>query len=138
SAGSLDLRGPSDIGRSEAGGEAQAPVPVRGRICASEGRGRRILNRYAEDMRRSIPMHLRVAMVAALAAMIAGCGPVDTMKEGFAHSKAVSAELEKSLGLKSFVGFNWSNGSLTSVNVTFRGIPANVSLTEIATKSKQA
>ena len=46
-------------------------------------------------------------------------------------------ELEKSLGLKPLVGFNWNNGSLTSVNVTFEGIPANVTLAEISAKSKQ-
>ena len=40
--------------------------------------------------------------------------------------------------MKSFVGFNWHNGSLTSVNVTFQGIPPNVPLAEIAAKSKQA
>jgi hypothetical protein len=82
---------------------------------------------------------MRMSLAAGvLVALIAACGPLDTMKEGFAHSKAVSDELERSLGLKSFVGFNWNNGSLTSVNVTFQGIPANISLAEIAAKSKQA
>ena len=75
------------------------------------------------------------AVVVALA--LAGCGPIDTMKEGFAHSQAVSAELEKSLGVKSSVGFNWTNGSLASVNVTFEGIPSNLTLSEIAAKAKQ-
>jgi hypothetical protein len=80
------------------------------------------------------------AMIAAwtLLALMAGCGPVDSLKEGFAHSQAVSAELEKSLGLKSFVGFNWSNGSLTSVNVTFQGVPANVPLADVVDQSKRA
>jgi hypothetical protein len=36
------------------------------------------------------------------------------------------------------VGFNWQNGTLVSVNVTFRGLPANTSLPEIAAKSKEA
>ena len=64
----------------------------------------------------------RTALLALLVAL-AGCDMVDTLKEGMAHSQAVSSELEKSVGLKSFVGFNWNNGSLSSVTVTFQGLP---------------
>ena len=78
------------------------------------------------------------AYVTSLALLLGACGPIDTMKEGIAHSQAVSAELEKSLGVKSSVGFNWHNGVLTSVNVTFQGIPKNAALADIAEKSKQA
>jgi hypothetical protein len=60
------------------------------------------------------------------------------MKEGFAHSQAVSDRLERDLGRKSFVGFNINNGQLTSVNVTFDGIPEQGSLADIAETSKQA
>lgn len=60
------------------------------------------------------------------------------MKEGFAHAEAVSTQLEKTVGHKPFVGFNWNNGFLTSVNVTFEGVPANATLPEILEKSKQA
>ncbi len=80
----------------------------------------------------------RAALIAAVAGTLAGCSPIDAMKEGFAHSQAVSLKLEKSLGLKSVVGFNWHNGTLTSVNVTFQGIPSNNTLPEIAAKSKEA
>jgi len=83
-------------------------------------------------------MRCRVPAVIAIAFALTACGPVDTLKEGFAHSQAVSESLEKTLGVKSFVGFNWSNGSLDSVSVTFQGIPANVPLADIAEKSKQA
>lgn len=83
-------------------------------------------------------MSLRLASIALLLATLTACGPIDTMKEGFAHSEAVSAELEKSVGLKPQVGFNWYNGSLTSVNVTFPGIPPNAALPDIAEKSKLA
>jgi hypothetical protein len=54
---------------------------------------------------------LRSIILVALAVAINGCDAVDSMRNGFKHSQAVSAELEKSLGLKSFVGFNWNNGS---------------------------
>ena len=83
-------------------------------------------------------MRCRVPAVILIALALAACGPVDTLKEGFAHSQAVSDSLEKTLGVKSFVGFNWSNGSLDSVSVTFQGIPANVPLGDIVEKSKQA
>jgi len=82
-------------------------------------------------------MSLRLLSVVAIATILAGCGPIDTMKEGYAHSQAVSAELEKSLGVKSFVGFNWTNGTLALVNVTFEGIPAKLTLADIAARSKQ-
>jgi hypothetical protein len=84
-----------------------------------------------------IQLPIRLASIATLLVAVAACGQIDTMKEGFAHSQAVSAKLEKTLGLKSLVGFNWNNGSLTSVNVTFQGLPNNVALSDIAEKSKQ-
>jgi hypothetical protein len=71
-------------------------------------------------------------------ALLAGCGPIDSLREGFAHTQAVSAQLEKSVGLKSFVGFNWYNGSLTSVSVTFQGLPQKGTLAEITAESKRA
>lgn len=83
-------------------------------------------------------MPLRALSLVVLSATLTACGPIDTMKEGFTHSQAVSAQLEKSLGLKSFVGFNWNNGSLTSVSVTFQGLPPSAPLSEVAEQSKQA
>lgn len=82
-------------------------------------------------------MSRRFLLTFVCAAVLVGCGPIDTLTEGFTHSKAVSTELEKSLGVKPSVGFSWTNGSLTSVTITFEGIPANATLTEIAEKSKQ-
>ncbi|MDR0481463.1 MAG: hypothetical protein LBG66_06215 [Gallionellaceae bacterium] len=83
-------------------------------------------------------MFLRLLSLLALIAALTACDAVDTMKDGFAHSQAVSATLEKELGLKSFVGFNWNNGLLTSVNVTFQGLPKDKTLDAIAEKSRQA
>jgi major membrane immunogen (membrane-anchored lipoprotein) len=82
--------------------------------------------------------NLKAIGVVCCACLLASCDAVDSMKEGFAHSQAVSSQLEKSLGVKSFVGFNWNNGALTSVNVTFQGIPQNVTLPDIVEKSKRA
>ena len=83
-------------------------------------------------------MKPRMLAATILLLALAACGPVDTLKEGFAHSQAVSADLEKSLGLKSSVGFNWSNGNLDAVNVRFEGLPANVTLADIAQKTREA
>jgi len=83
-------------------------------------------------------MRCRVLSAISVALVLSACGPVDTLKEGFAHSQAVSDSLEKSVGVKPFVGFNWSNGVLASVSVTFPGIPANATLPDIAEKSRQA
>ena len=76
--------------------------------------------------------------VIAASLLLAACDAVDTLKEGFAHAEAVSTKLEASIGLKSQVGFNWNNGSLTSVTVTFTGVPATPSLAEITARTKDA
>ena len=73
----------------------------------------------------------KLLLAASLLLAVSGCGMVDSMQNGLAHSEAVATDLEKSIGQKPFVGFNWNNGSLTNVNVTFSGVPANHSLNEI-------
>ena len=73
-----------------------------------------------------------------VAALLGGCDAVDTMTDGFSHSQAVSTKLESSLGLKSYVGFNWNNGVLNSVTVTFDGVPTATSLPEVVSKSREA
>lgn len=57
--------------------------------------------------------------IAILVACLAGCGVVETMVNGFKHSQAVAANLEETTGMKPGVGFNWHNGRLVSVTVTF-------------------
>jgi hypothetical protein len=71
-------------------------------------------------------------------ALLCGCDAVDTMKEGLTHSQAVSANLERTLGLKSHVGFSWNNGVLSSVTITFDGVPIAPSLPEVVSKSREA
>jgi len=55
----------------------------------------------------------------ALTAALAACGAVDTLVDGFKHVRAVESALETSVGTKPQVGFNWSNGRLSQVTVTF-------------------
>lgn len=69
----------------------------------------------------------KLLLASCLALALSGCNAVDTMKEGFQHSQEVATDLEKAVGQKPFVGFNWSNGSLVNVSVTFEGIPWQMS-----------
>jgi len=87
-------------------------------------------------MRKPV-LKLSIALVFSTLALMA-CDAVDSLKSGLEHSQAVSAELEKSIGSKPLVGFNWSNGFLTSVTVTFDGVPKDKSLVEISEASRSA
>ena len=60
-----------------------------------------------------------LAAMLLLAAGLAACSVVDTMVDGFKHTRAVESALESSVGSKPAVGFNWHNGRLTQVSVTF-------------------
>ena len=61
----------------------------------------------------------RIAAALALVLTLAACDAVNTLTDGFKHAKAVEKDLEGSTGVKPNVGFNWNNGRLTSVTVTF-------------------
>jgi hypothetical protein len=74
----------------------------------------------------------RLFAVLALTYALAACDAVDSLQDGLKHAQAASTELEKSVGLKSFVGFNWTNGILNSVTVTFQGVPTDRPVSEIA------
>jgi hypothetical protein len=87
-------------------------------------------------MRR--PIAIAIAAILLSTAALVACDAWDSLRHGFEHSQAVSADLEKSLGMKSFVGFSWNNGYLTSVTVSFEGLPKDRSLDEIAEHSRKA
>lgn len=69
---------------------------------------------------------------------LCSCDAINTLKNGFEHSQAVGVDLEKSIGLNPSVGFNWNNGSLTDVSVTFVGIPKDKSSKEIYELAKRS
>ena len=69
-------------------------------------------------MRREASLS-RIAAALVLMLALAACDAVNTVTEGFNHAKAVEKDLEGSTGVKPSVGFNWNNGRLTSVTVTF-------------------
>jgi hypothetical protein len=114
---------------------AESEMPVHGRDATRT----RELSYQLEFLLMPLASRRCILCLTSIAAVtLAACGPIDTMKEGFAHSQAVSDRLERDLGRKSFVGFNFNNGQLTSVKVTFDGIPEQASLADIAETSKQA
>ena len=74
----------------------------------------------------------RTAFLLLSAASLAACGMINTMVDGFKHVNAVEAELQKTLGSKPSVGFNWHNGTLTQVSVTFPQLLEGKPLSELA------
>ena len=62
----------------------------------------------------------KLAAILVVAFALAGC---DIVTNGFAYTRAVERNLETSIGAKPEVGFNWSNGRLELVTVTFPGVP---------------
>jgi hypothetical protein len=74
---------------------------------------------------------LRVLAALTVAVSLVACDAVSTVTEGAQQAKAVEGELEQSLGLKPQVGFNWMNGRLRSVTVTFPRIHEAKSLREL-------
>lgn len=58
------------------------------------------------------------------------CGRPDF--EGLSYSTAVAADLERDTGVKPEVGFNWYNGNLQSVTVTFPKVYVGKPLDELA------
>ncbi|MCG7996643.1 MAG: hypothetical protein JAZ06_14615 [Candidatus Thiodiazotropha taylori] len=70
--------------------------------------------------------------------LLAGCGAVDSMTEGFKHTQEVASDIGNSVGSKPFVGFSWHNGSLTNVNVTFNGVPKEKTVEELIELSRNS
>ncbi len=61
----------------------------------------------------------KIIAILVLASSLAACGMISTLLNGFKYANAVAADLEQATGLKPGVGFNWHNGRLVSVTVTF-------------------
>ena len=73
---------------------------------------------------------MRKIFIALLVIFLAGCDMASSMKDGLKHSELVAKDLEKSIGIKPFVGFNWHNGTFTTVTVNFPSIPNSKKLEE--------
>jgi hypothetical protein len=74
----------------------------------------------------------KIAAIFVVAFLVTACGVVDTLVDGFKHTTAVANRLEQTIGMRPQVGFNWSNGRLTSVNITFPALYEAKPLRDIA------
>jgi hypothetical protein len=61
----------------------------------------------------------RIIAIIVMAAGLAACDMISTLTNGMKHVSAVEAALQLQTGLKPDVGFNWRNGRLALVTVTF-------------------
>ena len=80
----------------------------------------------------------RILLLLVLAINVTACDVVGFMKDGMQQSAAVAKELEETTGIKPQVGFNWQNGRLSSVTVSYPGIPETKSLRELSAAARTA
>jgi hypothetical protein len=81
---------------------------------------------------------LKIAAILVIAIGLAACDAVGTVTEGFKQANAVASDLEASTGIKPEVGFNWNNGRLVSVTVTFPRVDESKPLRELAATVRAA
>ena len=62
---------------------------------------------------------VRLVAIVALALALAGCDMINSTKDAFKTAQATEEDLEASTGQKPSVGFNWTNGRLIQVTVTY-------------------
>ena len=74
----------------------------------------------------------RIVAIIVVAINLAACGVVSTVTEGLQQARAVETDLEQSVGIKPSVGFNWRNGQLVTVTVSFPRLYETKSLRELA------
>ncbi|HTJ02479.1 MAG TPA: hypothetical protein VL492_06780 [Methylovirgula sp.] len=61
----------------------------------------------------------KIIAIIVMATGLAACDMISTLTNGMRHVSAVEAALQLQTGLKPDVGFNWRNGRLVLVTVTF-------------------
>jgi hypothetical protein len=81
---------------------------------------------------------VRIAAALVLMLALAACDAVNTVTEGFSHAKAVEKDLEGSTGVKPSVGFNWNNGRLVQVTVTYPRLVESKPLHDLAEAARAA
>jgi hypothetical protein len=81
---------------------------------------------------------IRFAALLVFATSLAACGVVDTLVDGWKHVQAVENDLQTSTGVKPEVGFNWRDGRLVKVTVTFPQLYEAKPLAELAETVRRA
>jgi hypothetical protein len=76
--------------------------------------------------------------LAFMLVSVSACSAVGAVTDGFKHSDDVATDLEATIGAKPFVGFNWNNGVLTDVNITFDGVPKGKSTEQIISTARNS
>src|SRR3954471_20288747 len=79
-----------------------------------------------------------VIVIPMLALGLAACGVVNTLVDGFKHAKAVEDDLEQATGLKPSVGFNFNNGRLLQVTISYPQLYDAKPLQDLAEATRSA
>jgi hypothetical protein len=79
-----------------------------------------------------------VIVIPILAIGLAACGVVNTLVDGFKHAKAVEDDLEQATGLKPSVGFNFNNGRLLQVTISYPRLYDAKPLQDLAEATRSA
>jgi len=61
----------------------------------------------------------RAIAIAVVATGLGGCNMISTLIDGLKHVQAVENDLQQETGVRPRVSFNWHNGQLEVVTVTF-------------------
>jgi hypothetical protein len=82
---------------------------------------------------------VRIAITTAFLSIgLAACGVVNTLVDGYKHARAVEEDLEQATGLKPNIGFNFNNGRLLLVSVTYPRLYDAKSMHELAEAARAA
>ena len=80
----------------------------------------------------------RIAALLVVVASLTACDMISTLIDGWKYAKAVEADLEAATGMKPDVGFDWKNGRLVRVTVTFPRLYDAKPLPELAAIVRRA
>ena len=81
---------------------------------------------------------VKALAVLALGLGLASCDAIKSLWTSSTEARATAESLEKSLGVKPQVGFNWTNGRLVTVTAAFPRPFADKSIDEVAEKTRSA
>ena len=80
----------------------------------------------------------QIAAAFVAISLLAACDFVGSMSQIQAQAEAAAVALEKDVGVKPMVGWNWNNGTLTNVNFMFDGRKvANLQVSELETRVRK-
>jgi len=81
---------------------------------------------------------VRLAAIVAFALALTGCDVINSAKDTFKNATATAEDLEVSTGVKPTVGFNWTNGRLVQVTVTYPQLVEGKPMPELVEAARTA